>query len=111
LYFDIRKDSLYCDSVHSIERRAARYVMNTIFNHITLLLAPVLPFTTDEAWLTRYPNDDSVHLHDFLQINPSWENMDIADTWNQIWQVKKFATAQIELERTAKNIGSSIEIN
>ena len=68
-YFDVRKDSLYCDSVDSPRRRAARTVLDLLFHHLVRWLAPVLVFTAEEAWLTRYPDEKgSVHLETFLPV-------------------------------------------
>ncbi|HAV49890.1 MAG TPA: hypothetical protein DCX75_06855, partial [Brevundimonas sp.] len=54
-YFDVRKDSLYCDRPDAIRRRAARTVMHEVFLRLTAWLAPLTPFTMEEAWTTRYP--------------------------------------------------------
>ena len=64
-YFDIRKDSLYCDSVDSPRRRAVRTVLDALFDCLTAWFAPFICFTAEEAWLARYPDDESVHLRDF----------------------------------------------
>src|SRR5204862_1603279 len=61
-YFDIRKDSLYCDAPSSLKRRAYRTVLDTLFHALVRWLAPVLVFTTEEVWGTRYPDSGSVHL-------------------------------------------------
>ena len=61
-YFDVRKDALYCDPVDSVRRRAARTVLDELFRCLTAWLAPVLVFTAEEAWLTRFPHEGSVHL-------------------------------------------------
>ena len=53
-YFDIRKDVLYCDSKESFRRRAARTVIDALFTRIVTWLAPLLCFTMEEAWTTRY---------------------------------------------------------
>ncbi|MGH6783677.1 MAG: class I tRNA ligase family protein, partial [Sphingomicrobium sp.] len=54
-YFDIRKDTLYCEPPSSEKRRAALEAIEQIFRSVTLWLAPVLAFTSEEAWLARYP--------------------------------------------------------
>ena len=59
LYFDIRRDSLYCDSPASDKRRACRTVMDLAFERLTAWLAPITPFTTEEAWTTRFPDAGS----------------------------------------------------
>src|SRR5262249_59994245 len=62
-YFDIRKDALYCDPISSLTRTAALTVIEELFRATVCWLAPMLPFTAEEAWLARYPSDDgSVHL-------------------------------------------------
>ena len=74
-YFDVRKDSLYCDRPDSTRRRAARTVMGHIFNHLVVWLAPILCFTAEEAWLIRHGDqDDSVHLHIFPEAPKKWQN-------------------------------------
>ena len=64
-YFDIRKDVLYCDSKESFRRRAARTVIDALFTRIVTWLAPLLCFTMEEAWTTRYGMERSVHLELF----------------------------------------------
>src|SRR5690606_22995350 len=55
LWFDIRKDALYCDAASSTRRRAVRTVMDLLFHRLTLWLAPMLPFTCEDVWLSRFP--------------------------------------------------------
>jgi len=80
-YFDLRKDCLYCDAPTSLKRRSARTVMNSIFNCLTHWLAPVLSFTAEEAWLSRYGQIGSVHLQVFPEIPLNWANPDLASKW------------------------------
>ena len=109
-YFDIRKDSLYCDRTDSIRRRAARTVMDTVFNHLVAWLAPILCFTADEAFLMRHGNaGDSVHLHDFLTADPAWKNEPLAQKWSQIRNIRRVVTGAMELARNDKKIGSSLQ--
>ena len=67
-YFDIRKDSLYCDAPGSTKRRAYRTVLDTLFHALTRWLAPVLVFTSEEVWGTRFPDAGSVHLLEWPEI-------------------------------------------
>ena len=115
-YLDIRKDSLYCDDKTSVKRRAARTVMSHIFDCLCLWLAPVLSFTAEEAWQTRYSKsddhsnfDDSVHLQDFPSIPTQWSNPEVAQTWDCIRGVRRVVTGALEVERAAKTIGSSLQ--
>ncbi|MBT3628878.1 MAG: isoleucine--tRNA ligase, partial [Rhodospirillaceae bacterium] len=81
-YFDVRKDSLYCDAAQSPRRRAARTALDQIFECLTAWLAPFLSFTADEAWLLRHPGEDgSVHLRDFPTIPDSWQDDALAEKW------------------------------
>jgi isoleucyl-tRNA synthetase len=70
-YFDIRKDSLYCDGVNDPRRRAYRTVLDTLFHALVRWAAPVLVFTAEEVWGTRYPDGGSVHLLEWPEIPPS----------------------------------------
>lgn len=109
-YFDIRKDSLYCDSLDSVKRRAARTVLDELFNCLTAWLAPILCFTAEEAWLTRHPGDDeSVHLRQFPAIPAAWRDDALAAKWAKVRDLRRVVTGALELERAAKRIGSSLE--
>ena len=110
IYFDIRKDSLYCDAPGSLTRRACRTVMDALFHRLTAWLAPVLVFTMEEAWLERFPGDgSSIHLQDFPATPPDWLNPALAAKWAQVRAVRRVVTAALEVQRTAKVIGASLE--
>ena len=109
-YFDIRKDALYCDAPSSERRRSALTVIDETFRCTTLWLAPVLSFTAEEAWLSRYGEDeDSVHLNVFPDIAERWVFSDLEQKWEQIRKVRRVVTGALELERADKRIGSSLE--
>ncbi len=109
-YFDIRKDALYCDAPSSIVRRSALTVLNELFNHLTVWLAPILVFTMEEVWLQRYAGEDSsVHLETFPDVPENWENKQLAEKWAKIRQIRRVVTGALEIERKEKNIGSSLE--
>ncbi len=109
-YFDIRKDTLYCEPYSSLKRRAALTVIDQIFGCVTTWLAPILSFTAEEAWLARYPSErDSVHLQSFAHIPASWRDEALAEKWDQVRAVRRVVTGALELERAAKRIGSSLE--
>jgi len=108
-YFDIRKDALYCDAPSSKRRKAAMQVVRHLFDHLVTWLAPMLPFTTEEAWLDRYPSAESVHLEQFRDVPADWKNEALAEKWRKIRQVRGVVTGALELERARKVIGSSLE--
>ncbi|MDH3660670.1 MAG: isoleucine--tRNA ligase [Alphaproteobacteria bacterium] len=109
-YFDIRKDALYCDRADSTRRRAARSVLDHLFSCLTAWLAPVLVFTAEEAWQTRFPSEeDSVHLRTFPEIPAEWRAPELAAKWERIRRVRRVITGALEIERREKRIGSSLE--
>jgi isoleucyl-tRNA synthetase len=109
-YFDIRKDSLYCDRPDSMRRRASRTVMELVFEHLVRWLAPILCFTAEEAWLARHPGSDgSVHLQTYLTAPAEWHNAALADRWEKIRALRRVVTGAMELARNDKKIGSSLQ--
>jgi len=109
LYFDIRKDSLYCDQPSDAKRRACRTVLNILFDRLTLWLGPVLAFTIEEAWSYRYP-DAPENLHRALTPVPAeWENPAEAARWEKIEHVLAVVTGALEEKRRDKVIGGALE--
>ncbi|WP_375598256.1 isoleucine--tRNA ligase [Devosia sp. Naph2] len=109
-YFDIRKDTLYCDPISSIKRRSALTVLDHLFNALTAWLAPILVFTMEECWLERHPEEgSSVHLRLFPEIPQAWLDNDLAAKWQLIRAVRRVVTGALEIERREKRIGSSLE--
>ena len=110
IYFDIRKDSLYCDPTDSLTRQAARTVLDLLFHRLVTWLAPILVFTMEEVWLCRFPGEDSsVHLQDIPETPASWRDDALAAKWAQVRAVRRVVTAALEVQRTAKVIGASLE--
>jgi len=94
-FFDIRKDSLYCDAPTAPKRRAYR--------------SPILCFTTEEVWQTRYPGTGSVHLLEWPEIDPEWKDAELAARWALIRATRERVTESIEPLRREKVIGSSLQ--
>ncbi|TDL90620.1 isoleucine--tRNA ligase [Meridianimarinicoccus aquatilis] len=110
LYFDIRKDALYCDGTDSLERRSALTVLDILFHRLTGWLAPILVFTMEEVWLERFPGDDtSIHLQDMAATPESWHDPVLAEHIETHRAVRRVVTGALELERQAKTIGASLE--
>ncbi|WP_334176441.1 isoleucine--tRNA ligase, partial [Pseudoxanthobacter sp.] len=109
-YFDVRKDALYCDAASSVRRRAALTVIERVFTSLTAWLAPLLPFTIEEAWLSRHPAETgSVHLRQFPAIPAEWRDEALAEKWRKVRTVRRVVTGALEIERREKRIGSSLE--
>src|SRR3954454_24212245 len=109
-YFDIRKDTLYCDPPSSPARKAALTTIDTICEAILKWRAPVLSFPTEEAWrLSRPDAEPSVHLTLFPLGLESFRDEALAAKWETIRNVRRVVTGALEIERAAKRIGSSLE--
>lgn len=110
VYFDIRKDALYCDAPDSLRRRACRTVLDILFHRLTCWLAPILVFTMEEVWLERFPGDaSSVHLQIFPETPKAWLNPALAAKWASVREVRRVVLGALEVERREKRIGASLE--
>jgi isoleucyl-tRNA synthetase len=112
-YFDIRKDRLYCDRPDSMDRRACRTVIAEIFKCLITWFAPILSFTTEEAWTHRPQglgmDADSIHLLSFADTPDAWHNVELAEKWATIATIRDAVLACLEPKRADKTIGSSLE--
>jgi isoleucyl-tRNA synthetase len=108
-YFDIRKDVFYCDAKDSTRRRAARTVLDALFNHVVTRLAPLLCFTMEEAWTTRFGAETSVHLQQFPKIPAEWSNETLVARWTRIRALRRVVTGALEIARKDHVIGASLE--
>jgi isoleucyl-tRNA synthetase len=109
-YFDIRKDVLYCDPISSGKRKASLTVIDHLFRCTVTWLAPMLCFTAEESWLSRYGADaKSVHLETFPEVPAAWNDAKLAEKWRKVRIVRGVVTGALEIERAQKRIGSSLE--
>ncbi len=109
-YFDVRKDILYCDPASSLGRRAARTVLDALFDCLTAWLAPFICFTAEEAWRARNPDEDgSVHLRQFPNVPEEWRDDNLASKWTILRRLRRVVTGALEVERANKRIGSSLQ--
>ncbi|HSO47536.1 MAG TPA: class I tRNA ligase family protein, partial [Rhizobiaceae bacterium] len=109
-YFDIRKDALYCDAPSSAKRLAALQTVRVLFDCLAKWLAPILPFTMEEAWLDRNPGEGvSIHFEQFPDVPVEWRDNMLAEKWAKIRRVRRVVTGALEVERKEKRIGSSLE--
>jgi isoleucyl-tRNA synthetase len=123
-YFDIRKDSLYCDigpaaPLGTDKRRAYRTVLDTLFHALVRYAAPVLVFTSEEVWGTRYPDEGSVHLLEWPDLPPieGWDSFDdpkniqqtMSERWEKIRGARDVVLKEIEPMRREKVLGSSLQ--
>jgi isoleucyl-tRNA synthetase len=109
LFFDIRRDALYCDRPDSVRRRAARTVMQAVFSRLTAWLSPLIPFTMEEAWTTRYPEAGSNCLRTIPDTPTAWRNEAEAARWAKVQAVTSVVTGALEVERREKRLGGALE--
>jgi len=109
-YFDIRKDTLYCDSPMSKKRQISVNLLGIILDLLLKWFAPILSFTTEEIFQIINENKkSSIHLESFPKIPDSWENEKLFTIWEKFKKIKKVVNAAIEIKRSNKDIGSSLE--
>jgi isoleucyl-tRNA synthetase len=110
-YFDIRKDRLYCDAPDDPRRHALRTVLDRCFDCLVRWLAPIICFTAEEAWLARHGDTPgrSVHLELFPDVPGNWRDEGLGERWAVLRDLRRVVTGALELERSAKRLGSSLQ--
>ena len=109
-YFDIRKDTLYCDKINSPKRKICINLLSLILDLLLKWLAPILSFTTEEIFrIINQKKNSSIHLQAFPNIPKKWCNNKLAEKWNEIFYVRQVCNAAIEEKRSSKELGSSLE--
>ncbi|RSV18642.1 isoleucine--tRNA ligase [Sphingomonas sp. ABOLG] len=108
-FFDIRKDSLYCDAPDDVKRRAYRTMLDVLFHAMVRWAAPVLVFTAEEVWQARFPSEDgSVHFLDWPEL-PAQAGDDVSARWLEVRALRERVTEAIEPLRREKIVRSSLE--
>ena len=109
-YFDIRKDTLYCDDISSAKRKACINLLELILDMLLRWFAPILSFTTEEIFqIINQDHNSSIHLQKFPKIPINWKNEKLFQKWEKFKIIKKVVNAAIEIKRANKEIGSSLE--
>ena len=110
-FFDIRKDSLYCDAPTDTKRRAYRTMLDVLFHALVRWAAPVLVFTSEEVWQARFASEDgSVHFLDWPEL-PAEAGEDVSPRWLEVRRLRERVTEAIEPLRREKIVRSSLEAN
>ncbi len=108
-YFDIRKDTLYCDPINSEKRKSTLILLNIILNSLIRWFAPILSFTTEEIYQLISKNKKSIHLEKFLNFPEKFNNSNLNFKWEQLIKIRDICNLSIEQKRASKDIGSSLE--
>ncbi len=109
-YFDIRKDSLYCDNIKSLKRRSTSTCLHIIFEFLSKWLSPIVSFTCEEAWNSRnYGDKKSILLQNITEEEFTYEDTSLEKVFVELKRVRKSVTSALELKRNEKLIGSSLQ--
>jgi len=108
-YFDIRKDSLYCDAPSDPKRRACRTVLDVLFHALVRYAAPVLVFTAEEVWTMRFPERGSIHLQEIHPLPADWQDAALAERFAALRGLRQAVNEAIEPLRREKVLGSGLE--
>jgi isoleucyl-tRNA synthetase len=108
-YFDIRKDTLYCDTKESKKRQSTIILLNVILNSLLRWFAPILSFTTEEIYRLIMKDNKSIHLTKFLDFPISFKNENLNQKWLELIKIRNICNISIEEKRANKEIGSSLE--
>ena len=108
-YFDIRKDSLYCDPKESKKRQSTIILLNIILSSLLRWFAPILSFTTEEIYRLMMNDDKSIHLTKFLKFPKNFKNENLNQKWLELIKIRNICNISIEEKRASKEIGSSLE--
>jgi isoleucyl-tRNA synthetase len=108
-YFDIRKDTLYCDPINSDKRNSCLKVLNIILESLLKWFAPILSFTTEEIYKLLSTKNKSIHLEKFIVYPESYKNDQLENKWNELIKIRDICNISIEEKRANKLIGSSLE--
>lgn len=109
-YFDIRKDTLYCDSPESLKRRGVRTVFESLLHALICWLSPVLCFTAEEAYLASPGRkEDSLSLEEISCLPETWHNPRVAEEFEDIRKIRRLITGALEMKRAQGDIGSSLQ--
>ncbi|WP_440669873.1 isoleucine--tRNA ligase [Candidatus Pelagibacter sp. HIMB1483] len=108
-YFDIRKDTLYCDPLNSKKRKSSIVVLNILLNSLLRWFAPIISFTTEEIYQLASKKNKSIHLENFLNFPKNFENKEVEKKWTELIKIRDICNISIEEKRASKEIGSSLE--
>mgnify|MGYP000380041061 CR=1 FL=1 len=108
-YFDIRKDTLYCEPKNSDKRKSTLLLLNIILNSLLKWFAPILSFTTEEIYQLISKSKKSIHLQKFINFPKKFYNEKLGERWSKLIKIRDFCNLSIEEKRASKEIGSSLE--
>ncbi|MBI1736308.1 MAG: isoleucine--tRNA ligase [Candidatus Rokubacteria bacterium] len=110
IYLDVVKDRLYTSHPDDPRRRAAQTTCHEVFQALARLMAPILTFTSEEAWRhAPGAGTESVHLQRFPDVPREWIDDTLQREWSRLLEVRREVTKALETARAARAIGSGLE--
>ncbi|MFP4371794.1 MAG: isoleucine--tRNA ligase [Halanaerobium sp.] len=112
LYMDITKDRLYTDATDSLSRRSAQSTLYDIMMALVITLAPILPHTSEEVWQflpEKMKSEESVFLTDWPEVKEKYYDQELIAKWDKLLALRKDVSKALELARSEKKIGNSLE--
>ena len=110
-YFDIRKDTLYCDSLNSEKRKSCIIILNILLDSLLKWFAPILSFTTEEIYQLVSKKNKSIHLEKFQNFPKKFKNEELEKKWSELIKIRNICNVSIEEKRASKEINIQINNN
>lgn len=108
-YLDFTKDILYIEKADSLVRRSVQTVLYNILNNEVKLLAPILPYTSEEVYSLLPHTEESVHLTDMPEVVTYSDSAEVEELFNLFFELKDKVNKKLEEARNEKLIGSALE--
>ena len=108
-YLDFTKDILYIEKADSLVRRSVQTVLYNILNNEVKLLAPILPYTSEEVYSLLPHTEESVHLADMPEVVTYSDSTEVEELFNLFFELKDKVNKKLEEARNEKLIGSALE--
>ena len=108
-YLDFTKDILYIEKADSLVRRSVQTVLYSILNNEVKLLAPILPYTSEEVYSLLPHTEESVHLTDMPEVVTYSDSAEVEELFNLFFELKDKVNKKLEEARNEKLIGSALE--
>lgn len=108
-YLDFTKDILYIEKADSLVRRSVQTVLYNILNNEVKLLAPILPYTSEEVYSLLPHTEESVHLTDMPEVVTYSDSTEVEELFNLFFELKDKVNKKLEEARNEKLIGSALE--
>ena len=108
-YLDFTKDILYIEKEDALNRRSVQTVLYNVVTSLVSLLAPILPYTSEEVYQLLNEDKESVHLTDMPEVKEYADKEEVYSVFTKFFELKEKVNKALEDARNEKVIGSSLE--